>query len=136
MQRKLKIRYRLLLPGLIILMIMVAGCQRGQDTDLPEITINLAVTPDPPEVGQSTVILTVSDAEGQPISGATLELEGNMNHAGMTPVFGTASEISPGRYEAPFQFTMGGDWFILVKAGLPDGRQFERQIDLPGVTNP
>jgi hypothetical protein len=28
---------------------------------------------------------------------------------------------------------MAGDWFILVKATLPDGRKLERQVDVPGV---
>jgi hypothetical protein len=28
---------------------------------------------------------------------------------------------------------MAGDWFILVRATLPDGRKLERQVDVPGV---
>jgi hypothetical protein len=28
---------------------------------------------------------------------------------------------------------MGGDWFILVNAKLPDGKSVERRIDVPGV---
>ena len=28
---------------------------------------------------------------------------------------------------------MGGDWFILVRAELPDGRSMERKVDVPGV---
>jgi hypothetical protein len=56
-----------------------------------------------------------------------------MSHAGMAPVFAQATEAEPGHYEAPIEFTMGGDWFILVKATLPDGRQLERQMELPAV---
>jgi hypothetical protein len=73
------------------------------------------------------------DANGLPISGAQVELEGNMNHAGMVPVFAEASEVAPGRYRAGMEFTMGGDWFILVRADLPDGRSMERKVDVPGV---
>jgi hypothetical protein len=80
--------------------------------------------------------LNLSDAGGQPISGATVEIEGNMSHAGMAPVFAQAIEKEPGQYEAPLEFTMGGDWFILAKVTLPDGRHLERQINLPGVASP
>ena len=56
-----------------------------------------------------------------------------MNHAGMVPVFADARETAPGRYEATLNFTMAGDWFILVQARLPDGRTVEQAIDVPGV---
>ena len=45
----------------------------------------------------------------------------------------TCSETAPGRYQADLEFTMGGDWFILVRAELLDGRSMERKIDVPGV---
>jgi hypothetical protein len=113
-----------------------AGCQRGSHNDLPEIEIDMAVSPDPPEVGPATITLTFSDAQGQPVEGAQVELEGNMSHAGMAPVLTEAVEVAPGQYQAPLEFTMGGDWFILVKAALPDGRSLERQINLPGIIGP
>jgi hypothetical protein len=73
------------------------------------------------------------DATGELIENAELELEANMSHAGMVPVFASGREVAPGKYEASLEFTMGGDWFILVHAELPDGRSLERTIDLPGV---
>jgi hypothetical protein len=51
----------------------------------------------------------------------------------MVPVFATASEVTPGEYRAELEFTMGGDWFILVRADLPDGRSMERMVEVPGV---
>lgn len=121
--------------GIVILLVGLAACRRGSSEDIPEIGIDLVVSPNPPAVGPATVTLSLRDAGEQPISGATVELEGNMSHAGMAPVFAPAIEIEPGRYEAPLEFTMGGDWFILVKATLPDGRHLERQINLPGVSS-
>jgi len=75
----------------------------------------------------------LADEAGQPIEGADVELEGNMSHAGMVPVFAAAREVAPGQYEAQLEFTMGGDWFIVVRAALPDGRSLERTFDVPGV---
>jgi hypothetical protein len=101
--------------------------------DVPDVAVEVGIDPDPPRLGPATVTLALRDAEGQPISGATVRIEGNMSHAGMVPVFADAAEVAPGRYRAELEFTMGGDWFLLVRADLPDGRSLERTIDVPGV---
>ena len=84
-------------------------------------------------MGQATAVVTLKDKDGAPIRGAAVKLEGNMNHAGMTPVFGDARETKPGKYQAPLDFTMGGDWFVLVNVTLADGRKVSRKVDVPGV---
>ena len=117
----------LLLPGL-------SGCARG-GSSLSDVQVELAVEPQPPQVGPAVVLVTLTGSGGQPIAGARVELEGNMTHAGMVPVLAPAVEIEPGRYRAELEFTMGGDWFILVRAGLADGRSLEEQVDVPGVGN-
>ncbi|MCK6629578.1 MAG: FixH family protein [Anaerolineae bacterium] len=117
---------------LAILLLILAGCRRA-GPDSSDVEVEVTVNPNPPAVGQATVTLTFSDAGGQPVSGAQVELEGNMVHAGMAPTFSKPAEVAPGRYEAPLEFNMAGDWFILVKATLPDGRKLERQVDVPGV---
>jgi len=116
----------------LLLLLAVASCGRASK-DLPDVAVDLVVVPDPPQIGPSTVTVTLTDAGGLPIENADLELEANMSHAGMVPVFASAREVAPGQYEASLEFTMGGDWFILVHSQLPDGRSLERRIDLPGV---
>jgi hypothetical protein len=117
--------------GLALLLIL-GGCARGGQ-DLPDIAIDLQIEPHPPRLGPATVTVLIKDAQGQPIPGAAVDIEGNMNHAGMVPVFGQAEEVAPGAYASSLEFTMGGDWFLLVRAELPDGRSLERKIDVPGV---
>jgi hypothetical protein len=56
-----------------------------------------------------------------------------MTHAGMSPVFGDAKEIAPGRYQGDLAFQMAGDWVILLHVTLPDGSKLERQFDVSGV---
>lgn len=122
-----------LLAVLAACLVLGAGCQPPAQTS-PEITLDWSVRPDPPLVGPATVSLTLTDAKtGQPVRGAEVRLEGNMSHAGMKPVFGAAREVEPGRYEAPIELTMGGDWFILIDATLRDGRTLQRQVDVRGV---
>jgi len=57
-----------------------------------------------------------------------MKLEGNMSHAGMTPVFVDAAEVEPGRYRANMELSMAGDWIVLVHLTLPDGAKVERQF--------
>lgn len=115
------------------LLLLVACSRNTGGQDLADVQVDLSINPDPPAMGASVVTVTLEDLSNVPIEGATVELEGNMNHAGMAPVFSEANETSPGRYEADLDFTMGGDWFMIVRAQLSDGRTLERQIDIGNV---
>ncbi len=110
------------------------GCHRGGGTDeAADVKAGLTLQPSPPAVGMATATVTLADREGRPVRGATVKLEGNMNHAGMTPAFADATEVEPGQYRADLELTMGGDWFVLISAQLPDGRRLRRKVDVPGV---
>jgi hypothetical protein len=100
---------------------------------LDDVVVDVALNPDPPRVGTASVVVKMQDKAGQPIVGATVSLEGNMNHAGMVPVLADAFEFAPGNYQADLDFNMGGDWFILVYATLADGRSLQHQVDVPAV---
>lgn len=111
--------------------LFLAGCRRTETFD--GVTIEHEVTPRPPRVGPARIVLRVADEAGRPLSGARVRLEGNMAHAGMRPVFAEARESEPGRYQSELEFTMGGDWVVIVRLTLPDGREIERQFDVKGV---
>lgn len=123
---------RLILPALVCAALLAAAC-RGPVEPASSVLVEHEISPHPPRVGPATFSLKLSDAAAQPVRGARITLEGNMTHAGMAPVFAEATEVEPGRYRASLVFTMGGDWFILVHAVLPDGRKLEREVDVKGV---
>ena len=131
--------YRGARRGLFVVVLALAvlplsGCRREPAGEKPPgIDVKVQVEPAPPRVGPVTVIVTLAEAGGGPLRGAEVKVEGGMNHAGMKPEFGDAREVEPGRYEAPLQLTMGGDWFLLVDARLADGRTVHEQVDVPGV---
>jgi hypothetical protein len=116
----------------LVACLLMLGCRKPAET-ASGMTVACRVAPEPPRVGPATVTLTLTGTDGKPLTGATVRVEGNMSHAGMKPVFGDATEGEPGEYEAPLEFTMGGDWFLIVTATLPDGRRLERQVEVPGV---
>lgn len=105
---------------LVILLLVLAACG-GQSTQVVEdIVIEVAVEPDPPHAGDSTLQITVADAEGTPINGAKVAVHGDMDHEGMIPVDSETTESSNGLYIVPFEWTMGGGWILDITVTLPD----------------
>src|SRR5204863_3975550 len=115
-------RCRLLSRIFLLLLVLTAGCSKGGPRENAEdVKVDFSLKPEPPKVGKASVTVKLSDSDGKPLTGATLKLEGNMNHAGMKPVFADPKEVDPGRYEANLELTMGGDWFVLIQGTLADG---------------
>jgi hypothetical protein len=125
---------RWLLAALIVILATLAGCQRASQQSAadqaPEIAASLAIDPDPAVVGPANLAVTLTDASGAPVEGASLSLKGDMSHAGMAPVLAEASGGAEGVYQAQWMWTMAGDWFITIIATLPDGRTLTRRFDL------
>lgn len=114
-----------LVPGLAC-----GGGERG-----PDIDWQVRVTPDPHRVGEARLFVELHDPQGQPVEGAALHVEATMSHAGMVPEFADALEVAPGNYEASFEFTMGGDWILLLDATTADGTEHHFEQDVPGVSS-
>jgi hypothetical protein len=94
-----------------------------------DVKVELTVEPMPPSMGVASLELYLEDVEGNPIEGATLEVKGDMTHAGMEPVLGQFEEFAGGYYHADFEWTMGGDWIVTVTGSLPDGRELIRTFE-------
>jgi hypothetical protein len=116
----------------ICISLSLAGCRRTA-APTPNVVMRHDVVPQPPQVGPATITVSLADAAGNPISGARVSLEGNMTHPGMRPVSAEAGEVGAGRYQASLEFTMGGDWIIVVRVNLPDGQKLEREFEVKGV---
>lgn len=118
-------------------LLLGAACSRGADgSSNGGIQATLDVSPSPPAVGPAQLTLRLTGLDGAPVSGAALEIEGNMSHAGMQPVFVEAVEDEPGRYVSRgFEFIMAGDWIITVSGELADGSEFRQTFDLGGVAS-
>ncbi|MCS7465431.1 FixH family protein [Stieleria sp. ICT_E10.1] len=114
----------------------IIGCG-GTGTESAGTSGRVVVELDPeePSMGECNLTIKLFDAEDNPINNAELTVEGNMNHAGMKPSFATIEETDqPGVYSGTIDFTMGGDWFLLVTALVGDRTLVEQTIDVPGVS--
>lgn len=114
--------------AILILVLLVAGCRGEVETGDPGLILDVAISPTPPTVGPTRLIITLTDLDGTPVEGAEIVVEGNMSHAGMVPVVDTARAEDQGQYGiSDFNFTMAGDWVLALEATLPDGRWVRTQ---------
>jgi len=125
------------LPVIAFLFVFaLTGCRASQAPDTAQdVTITVNITETPQKVGQFALMVTLLDAAQNPINGAKIDVTGDMTHAGMVPVKGTAEGGASGLYAVPFQWTMSGDWIVTVRATLPDGRIATRRFEVR-VSNP
>lgn len=110
-------------PQLILIFLMLlilAACDTEQTVPvIDNLDIELAVKPDPSTAGDSTLMVTVKDEDGNPIDDATVAVHGDMDHEGMIPVGGESAAGQDGMYHIPFEWTMGGGWILDVTVTLP-----------------
>ena len=118
---------------LCLLCLFVAGFISCRSQSSQEVFVAHEVLPQAPRVGQVEIRLRVRDASRKPLVGAEIKLEGNMSHAGMSPVFVDTREVAPGEYRTNMELSMAGDWVILVHLTLPNGSKLERQFEIKGV---
>jgi len=109
-----------------------SGCTKPP-VAAPRVNVEWTLSPSAPVAGPARLTVTLRDAQGDAIKGATVRLEGHMSHPGMAPVVADARERTPGVYDLPFAFTMQGDWVLLVSVALPGGDRVERRIEVPRV---
>jgi hypothetical protein len=96
--------------------------------------IRTQIAPQPIRVGEESITITgIVDGLGEPLTGVHIQVEGDMAHPGMAPVFSDARETSPGTYQAQLDFNMPGDWVLLEHIRLANGTRIERQLDVRGV---
>lgn len=115
----------------LLFVAMTAACGSTPAAESHDLTVTLEAAPP----GEAYLVAVVTDADGNPVTDATVALEGNMNHAGMVPVFSEpvrddADGATDGRYRVPFEFTMLGDWIISVTVARADGDEATTDIEL------
>lgn len=115
---------------LLMAIFSLAGCQRAsQQNDTADFEMSLFSQST--QVGETVLVVTLTEADGTPITNATLIVRGDMTHAGMAPVLRDGiTENKDGVYEVPFEWTMGGDWVVTVDATLPDGRSVTKDFNM------
>ncbi|MBE0691091.1 MAG: FixH family protein [Anaerolineae bacterium] len=122
---------------LSLLAALLGGCRATPpaETLTNDIDITIQLDPDPPQIGDAVLLVTIANAQGEPIDDARINVRGDMNHAGMRPVLREVENGQGGVYRIPFEWTMGGDWLLDVEVTLADGTIARRRLNYTVTTD-
>jgi hypothetical protein len=117
-----------IIAAFLALFVLLVACRPpsggSSSNALPEnIKVQIEVGDNPTTGNLPVSVFILRDNQG--VSGAAVEVTGNMTHAGMEPVIVTAQESEAGLYVAdPFVIEMPGDTVVTADITLQDGTKF------------
>lgn len=129
-------RRLILVNAIVLLAVFLAACGSGsaatpapQDSGKP-VNIKVDTNPNPAAIGDIELILNITDASGDPIEGATVDV--TAIHTDMTgmDMSGAATEQGAGKYAINANFSMSGNWKLKVYV-RKEGLDYSEEIDLP-----
>ncbi|HVT60715.1 MAG TPA: FixH family protein [Thermoanaerobaculia bacterium] len=89
------------------------GTSRTASARAGALTIDAALTPDPPHERANALLLTVKDAGGKPVDDAEIRVAFGMAAMGSMPAMHSDARVrreGAGRYRAEFDLPMAGTW--------------------------
>src|SRR3989344_1492690 len=116
------------LPIVLIVIILVVGFlsfkfifnESGTPASSDE-RISLSTNPNPPRLGQTTLVITVKDQSGKSVDGAKVSFNLNMTTMDMGTQQGEATPQGNGQYAITGRLSMGGPWAVKTKVIMPNG---------------
>jgi hypothetical protein len=133
-RREYKMHKSIFISILVVVSILLAGCGSAatpvDTTTAQPVNIKMETNPDPDVMGDTEVIFTLTDANGEPIEGATVDV--SAEHTGMSgmDMSGLATEQGSGKYAINTNFSMSGDWKVTVYV-RKDGLDYKEEIEFP-----
>ena len=104
---------------LLIIPLLLAACASAKPQVAPPtptpVTISLASNPNPAKVGEVELRFTVTDAKGQPVTGADFDVIADHTDMNGMTMHGKANEQGSGTYAITANFSMAGNWKLTVE---------------------
>jgi len=119
----------------VVLAVVLAACGGSAQPAAPvesgsssQVNITVESNPSPAMMGDMELFLTITDGDGKPIEGATVDV--SADHTDMTGMgmSGLATEQGGGRYSINANFSMSGNWKITVYV-RKDGLDYKEDIE-------
>ena len=119
----------------VVLAVVLAACGGSAQPAAPvesgsssQVNITVESNPSPSMMGDMELILIITDGDGKPIEGATVDV--SADHTDMTGMgmSGLATEQGGGRYSINANFSMSGNWKITVYV-RKDGLDYKEDIE-------
>lgn len=93
-----------------------------------QVNIAVSTNPSPAMMGDMELVLMITDGDGNPIEGATVDV--SADHTDMTGMTmgGAATDQGGGKYAINANFSMSGNWKLTVYV-RKDGLDYKEDID-------
>lgn len=119
----------------VLASVLLAACGGGAApaadgaTEEKPVNIQVETSPSPAMMGDVELVFTITDANGSPIEGATVDV--SVDHTDMTGMgmSGVATDQGGGKYSIKAGFSMSGNWRLTVYV-RKDGLDFQEDIDI------
>lgn len=118
---------------LVLVSILLSACggvaTPADSTSSKPVNIAVSTNPNPPMMGDLELVFTITDADGNPIEGATVDVSANHTDMSGMDMSGVATEQGGGRYAIKANFSMNGNWLLTVYV-RKDGLDYKEEIGL------
>lgn len=125
---------KIIFIGVLVLSTLLAACSSAatpvETTSSKPVNIQVETNPTPTVMGDMEVVLTITDADGKPIEGATVDVSAKHTDMSGMDMGGTATDQGSGRYSINANFSMSGNWKLTVYV-RKDGLDYKEEIELP-----
>jgi len=125
-----KVIFILVLGLSSVLLAACGGAAAPTDTSSAKpVNIVVSTNPNPATAGDLEIILTITDAHGNAIEGATVDV--SADHTDMTGMTmgGAATDQGGGRYAINANFSMSGNWRLTVYVRTSE-HDYKEEIDI------
>ena len=107
---------------LVTLALLLAACRPNKAEPLDA---EVSISPWPPQVRRSLVTVRIPTS----LDVVSVQVVGDMTHAGMIPVEAEAERQEPGLWAVrDFDLNMRGDWILTVTAKDREGKKYVKEV--------
>ena len=127
-------RKMIFISMLVLISVLLAACGSAATpaaaTPGKPVNIKFETNPTPAMMGDMELILTIRDANANPIEGAKVDV--SVDHTDMTGMgmSGLATDQGGGKYAINANLSMSGNWKLTVYV-RKDGLDYKEDIELP-----
>lgn len=119
---------------LVLASVLLSACggaaTPAASTSSKPVNIAVSTNPNPPMMGDIELVFTITDADGNPIEGATVDVSADHTDMSGMGMNGVAAEQGGGRYAINANFSMNGNWLLTVYV-RKDGLDYKEDIGFP-----
>ena len=123
---------KLVYVGLLVVMsVLLAACGGSATPDASAKPVNIQVEsdPSPAVVGDAELVFTITDASGNLIEGARVDVSADHTDMSGMGMSGAATDQGSGRYSINANFSMTGNWKLTVYVRNDAGLDYKEDID-------